>query len=235
MVFAHGWWTIEGKKMSKSLQNVVEPNRLIDTYGVDAVRYFLMREVPFGMDGDFSHSAMVHRINSDLANDLGNLFSRALSMVVKYFDGLIPTPSQLQDVDRGLQEVSEKVFPQLSKQMDDLAFHRALGSIWEIVSAGNKYIDETAPWALAKAEKDRPRLGSVLYQTLESLRLTTLLLAAFMPSTSEKMWIQLGMEENLWQQNLKENGKWGGLKSGRKVAKPTPLFPRLDPTKISFE
>jgi len=233
MVFAHGWWTIEGKKMSKSLQNVVEPNRLIDTYGVDAVRYFLVREVPFGTDGDFSHSAMVHRINSDLANDLGNLFSRALSMVVKYFDGLIPTPSLLQDVDRGLQEVSEKVLPQLSKQMDDLAFNRALGSIWEIVGAGNKYIDETAPWALAKAEKDRPRLGTVLYQALESLRIIALLLAAFMPSTSEKMWSQLGMEKNLWEQNLKEDGKWGALKPGRKLAKPTPLFPRIDPLKIS--
>jgi len=176
---------------------------------------------------------MVHRINSDLANDLGNLFSRALSMVVKYFDGLIPAPSDLQDVDRGLQEVSEKVLPQISKQMDDLAFNRALGSIWEMVGAGNKYIDETAPWALAKAEKDRPRLGTVLYQTLESLRIITLLLAAFMPSTSEKMWSQLGMEEDLWEQNIKENGKWGGLKSGKKVAKPVPLFPRLDPTKIS--
>ena len=192
MVFAHGWWTIEGKKMSKSLQNVVEPNSLIDTYGVDAVRYFLMREVPFGIDGDFSHSAMVHRINSDLANDLGNLFSRTLSMVVKYFDGAIPAPSLLKDVDRGIQQVSEKVLPQLSKQMDDLAFNKALASIWEMVNAGNKYIDETAPWALAKAEKDRPRLGTVLYQTLESIRLIALLLAAFMPSTAEKMWLQLG-------------------------------------------
>src|SRR4030043_1155662 len=233
MVFAHGWWTIEGKKMSKSLQNVVEPNRLIDTYGVDAIRYFLMREVPFGVDGDFSHSAMVHRINSDLANDLGNLFSRALTMVVQYFNGLIPTPSPLQDVDRGLQEVSEKVLPQLSKQMDDLAFHRALGSIWEIVSAGNKYIDDTAPWALAKAEKDRPRLGTVLYQMLESLRLIALLLAAFIPSTSEKMWSQLGMKEDLWKQNIKENGKWGGLMPGKKLTKPSPLFPRIDPSKIS--
>jgi methionyl-tRNA synthetase len=154
-------------------------------------------------------------------------------MVVKYFDGLIPVPSQPQDVDRGLQEVSERVLPQLSKQMDDLAFNRALISIWEIVGAGNKYIDETAPWALAKAEKDRPRLGTVLYQTLESLRMIALLLAAFMPSTSEKMWSQLGMEENLWEQNIKENGKWGGLKPGKKVAKPTPLFPRIDPSKIS--
>jgi methionyl-tRNA synthetase len=233
MVFAHGWWTVEGKKMSKSLQNVVEPNRLIDTYGVDAVRYFLMREVPFGTDGDFSHAAMIHRINSDLANDLGNLLSRTLSMIVKYFDGLIPTPSCLKEVDQGLQEVSEKVFPQLSKQMDDLAFNRALVSIWEIINATNKYVDETAPWSLAKEEKDRPRLATVLYEALEALRIIAFLLAAFMPSTSEKMWSQLGIEENLWEQNLKENGKWGGLKPGRRVVKPTPLFPRIDPSKIS--
>ena len=227
-IFAHGWWTVEGQKMSKSLGNVVDPNQLVKEYGVDPIRYFLLREVPFGTDGDFSRSAMVHRINSDLANDLGNLFSRALSMVVKYFDGLIPTPSNLQDVDRGLQEVSEKVFPLLAQQMDDLAFNRALVSIWEMVSASNKYIDETTPWALAKAEKDRPRLGTVLYQTLESLRLIALLLAAFMPSTSEKMWSQLGIEETLWEQNIKENGEWGGLKPGKKVAKPTPLFPRIE-------
>ncbi|MGD0916774.1 MAG: methionine--tRNA ligase [Thermodesulfobacteriota bacterium] len=233
MFFAHGWWTIEGKKMSKSLQNVVEPNRLIDTYGADAVRYFLMREVPFGLDGDFSHSAMVHRINSDLANDLGNLFSRTLSMVVKYFDGRIPNPSLPQEIDRDLEVVSGKVFPQLSKQMDDLAFSRALASIWEIVNAGNKYIDQTAPWALAKEEKDRPRLGMVLYQTLESLRLIALLLAAFMPSTAEKMWSQLGMEENFWEQSLTENGKWGRLKPGRRVTKPSSLFPRIDLSKGS--
>ncbi len=232
MVFAHGWWTIEGKKMSKSLQNVVEPNRLIDLYGVDAVRYFLMREVPFGTDGDFSHAAMVHRINSDLANDLGNLFSRALSMVVRYFDGLIPKPSLVLEVDRGLREISEKILPQISQQMDDLAFSKVLVSIWEIVNASNKYIDETAPWALAKEEKDRLRLGSALYHALEALRIIALLLAPFMPSTSEKMWSQLGMEGNLWEQNLKENGKWEGLKPDRRVSKPIPLFPRIDPTKI---
>lgn len=234
MVFAHGWWTVEGKKMSKSLQNVVEPNRLIDTYGVDAVRYFLMREVPFGADGDFSHTAMVHRINSDLANDLGNLFSRVLSMVIKYFDGLIPTPSTLMELDQRLLEVSERVFLQLYRQMNDLAFNKALISIWEMVNAANKYVDETAPWSLAKEEKDRLRLSTVLYETLEALRIIALLVAPFMPSTSEKMWSQLGVEENLWKQNLKKNGKWGGLIPGRKVIKPTPLFPRIDPSKISL-
>jgi methionyl-tRNA synthetase len=175
---------------------------------------------------------MVHRINSDLANDLGNLFSRTLSMAHKYFEGLIPTPSQSLAIDRNLQEVSEKVLLQLSKQMNDLAFNRALSSIWEIVSAANKYVDETAPWSLAKEEKDRPRLATVLYHVLESLRLLALLLAAFMPSTSERMWSQLQIKENLWEQDLRLNATWGGLESGRKVVKPTPLFPRIDPSKI---
>ena len=234
-VFAHGWWTVNGQKMSKSLQNVVEPNRLIDLYGVDAVRYFLMREVPFGIDGDFSHGAMVHRINGDLANDLGNLFSRSLSMVIKYFNGEIPAPSVTAEVDKRLKDTAEMAFPRVSRHIDDIAFHKALASIWEIVNAANKYVDETAPWALAKEEKNRPRLGTVLYGALESLRITALLLAAFMPATSGKMWSQLKMEGNILEQNFGEATRWGGLLPGKKLEKPTPLFPRIDPSKISVE
>jgi methionyl-tRNA synthetase len=141
---------------------------------------------------------------------------------------VIPAPADPQPVDRALQELSAKILPQLAKQMDALAFNKALDAIWEIVNAGNKYIDETAPWALAKAEKDKPRLGTVLYQALEALRIITLLIAAFMPTTAERMWSQLGMDGDLWKQHIRENGIWGGLKPGGKVAKPLPLFPRIE-------
>lgn len=231
-VFAHGWWTIEGKKMSKSLQNVVEPNRLIDTYGVDAVRYFLVREVPFGMDGDFSHSAIVHRINSDLANDLGNLFSRTLNMVVRYFDGIIPAPSFIEEIDARLQAVAERVLSQLPTLMNDFAFHKALSTIWELIGAANKYVDETAPWNLAK-EGNISRLSTVLYQTMEALRIIALFLAPFIPSTSERMWMELALESNLWEQTFETGATWGGLRPGRKVEKPAPLFPRIDLKNIS--
>jgi len=156
-------------------------------------------------------------------------------MVMRYFEGVIPETSPPQEMDQRLQEVSQRVQSHVAQHMDEVAFHRALTATWELINACNKYIDESAPWSLAKNEKDKPRLGTVLYHALESLRLIALLLAPFMPATSETMWVQLGLEDDLWKQNFNENGKWGGLKPGRKIAKPAPLFPRIDPSKMSFE
>ncbi|MBP1751309.1 MAG: metG [Geobacteraceae bacterium] len=223
-VFAHGWWTVEGQKMSKSLQNVVEPNMLIDRYGVDAIRYFLMREVPFGLDGDFSHSALVHRINSDLANDLGNLLNRSTAMINKYFGGIVQEPAELEDLDKVYRAKTEEMLRQVDGCMDDLAFSKALQAIWEVISAGNKYIDETAPWTLAKDPSRRERLGTVMFCVLESQRVVYTLLSAFMPDTAEKGLKYLGCDRKPTSDQL----EWGCLQPGTKVTKAEPLFPRIE-------
>jgi methionyl-tRNA synthetase len=223
-VFAHGWWTVEGQKMSKSLQNVVEPNMLIDRYGVDAVRYFLLREVPFGLDGDFSHTALIHRINSDLANDLGNLLSRSTAMLVKYFDGIIPEPAILSERDQALRDRAETMVRLVDEQLEELAFSRALQSIWEVIGAGNKYIDESAPWTLAKDPARRQELATVMYVLLESQRLIYLLLSPFMPSTSQKGLACLGFPGEPSASQL----VWGGLAAGAQVTKAEALFPRIE-------
>lgn len=225
-VFAHGWWTVEGQKMSKSLANVVEPNMLIDKYGVDAIRYFLLREVPFGLDGDFSHSALIHRINSDLANDLGNLVSRSTAMLSKYFKGLLPTPGDADETDMALQEKFVQQVDIVDGHMEALAFNKALQSIWELVSAANKYIDDSAPWALAKDDSQRERLGTVMYNLLEAVRFIGLLVTPFMPDTGASICNILGIDSS--DQLLEEHDSWGLLKPGSAVEKAAPLFPRIE-------
>ena len=223
-VFAHGWWTVEGQKMSKSLQNVVEPNMLIDRYGVDAVRYFLLREVPFGLDGDFSHAALIHRVNSDLANDLGNLLNRSTAMVHKYFGGIVQQPREMLEIDDAYRAKTETMVAQVEANMEELAFSKVLQAIWEVVSAGNKYIDETAPWALAKDPGKRERLATIMYSLLESQRIVYLLLSAFIPRTAAKALGYLG-----WENVPTESGfAWGELKAGTRVIKSEALFPRIE-------
>jgi methionyl-tRNA synthetase len=223
-VFAHGWWTVEGQKMSKSLQNVVEPNLLVERYGVDAIRYFLLREVPFGLDGDFSHSALVLRINSDLANDLGNLLNRTTAMIVKYFDGSLPAPGAYEEIDTTFRSRAESAVSQVDDHLEELAFSKALTTIWEVVSAGNKYIDESAPWALAKDPSTGDRLATVMYNLAEAQRIVHFLLTPFMPATSAKALGFLG-----WDGTVDEAGlAWGRLVPGTRIIKAEPLFPRIE-------
>ena len=227
-VFAHGFFQVMGEKMSKSKGNVIDPDPLIDRFGLDSVRYYLLREVPFGADGVFTPESFVERVNADLSNDLGNLLHRTLTMVEKYFDGVVP--ERVEDAtehDQKLIEKARETVHKVEEAMEELQFSVALSAIWELIRFGNRYIEATQPWNLAKDEEKRYILGSVLYHLLEELRMVSILIQPFLTQAPAKMREQLGVDDAKlisWDSLY----TFGALKSGTKTNKGQPIFPRLD-------
>lgn len=223
-VFGHGWLLVDGGKMSKSKGNVVDPVVLVNMFGADSVRYYLLREIPFGSDGLFNNEIFIKKVNTDLANDLGNLLSRTIAMVYKYFDGVIQAPTCKEAIDDELINLALSTPGKVEASIDALKIPEALESIWTLISRANKYIDETTPWILAKDEEKKERLGTVLYNLLETLRFVSVMISPFLTETSVKINDQLNTKVTTWE-SLKE---FNGTVAGDKVVKGDVIFPRID-------
>jgi methionyl-tRNA synthetase len=226
-VFSHGWWTVDGQKMSKSLGNVVSPSEIASTYGVDQFRFFLFREVPFGLDGDFSRDAIVHRINGDLANDFGNLVSRSVTMITKFSNGTLEQAGETGGTDEHLIGQVHNLVAEYEHAMESFGFHKALAGAFEIVSLLNKYVDAEAPWRLAKDNK--VRLPTVLYNLWNGVRIATLLLHPFMPQKTQEIWKAIGIGTPIGTAPMdRERGFYYDAEGLSTIDKIPPLFPRID-------
>ena len=223
-VFGHGWLIIDGGKISKSLGNYKDPREYINLYGVDAIRYFALREVPFGNDGTFSESALIARINADLANILGNLVNRTISMSYKYFEGIVLEPSCKEEIDSDLIKSISCLYKIVDEKMDELHISEAIDAIFDVLRKCNKYIDDTTPWILAKDETKKDRLATVLYNLLESIRICAILLSPFMPTSVDKILYQLNTKVTSYDSCK----KFGQIEINNQLNKPEPIFLRID-------
>jgi methionyl-tRNA synthetase len=230
-VFAHGFLQVGGEKMSKSKLTGISPHDLLETFGSDGVRYYLAREVSFGLDGEVSYEGMVTRYNADLANDLGNLLSRVSAMIGRYLDGQIPQPPErheLTDAEEAFHGTQRRAFEEIERAMDDIAPHEALKSAWTFVRKANAYVEETTPWALARDDAQSRRLEVVLYELADALRLMALMLFPIIPRSAQEMWSRLGLEGTVEERKLTDEGRWGLLPAGSRVRGGDPLFPRVE-------
>ncbi|WP_405721372.1 methionine--tRNA ligase [Anaerovibrio slackiae] len=227
-VFGHGWLVVDGSKMSKSVGNVVDPVGLIEEFGADAIRYFLLREINLGQDGNFSRDALIQRINADLANDLGNLLHRTLNMVGKFQEGVVLAAEGRSEVDESLIADAMAAVKAFDEGMSDMKISNAIRAVWAFISRANKYIDETAPWALAKDAEKKQELANVMYNLVEALRIISGMVLPYMPSTAEKLWQQLNLPGSIWELRLADMQQWGGTPANMHIGKPQQLFPRIE-------